>query len=1267
MSKMNQFSEVHIPDQSKLRYYQKECIDKIEEARLKGGSHLVVLPTGAGKCFAPGTKVLMYDGSIRKIETIKEGEQVMGPDSTPRTVIGLSHGFEMMYKISPTKGEPYIVNESHILSLKATGNKGNTCDIYGNRYAPGNICNISVKDYLQCSKTFKHCMKGYRTEVNFSKKDVILEPYLLGLWLGDGTSIYDTLTIANFDTEIIDYLNEYAYQNNYLLSTHKQKGNCVGYHFKAKKQTWYGTKLRLAIKEYDLRNNKHIPIDYLTNNLNNRLELLAGLLDTDGYYHNGYYEIVTKFEQLNQDILYLSRSCGFAAYSAIKEVKGKKYYRISISGDVCKIPCKLKRKQAKSRKQKKNVLNVGIKVESIGEGEYYGFELIGPDRLFLLADFTVVHNTFTFTSIPRYGRVLILSHRDELVHQPERYYKNQKVYDRNGNLLPECTFGVEQASEHSNGEEVISASVQSLIRRLDKFDPEYFDTIIIDEAHHAPAQSYRKIINHFKPNLLLGFTATPDRNDKVDLHEIFDDIIYMKDMRWGIEEGFLTDIECFQVNTGYNLDDVKIQMGDFHQPTLAAKMMEDDVMENTIKAYNELRKGQTIIFAVNVEHAYKLQERIPRSVVVEANTPNRDKIFADFTARKFDCLINVFVVTEGTDLPLIETVMMVRPTKNLSLYCLDMETEILTKDGWKHEHEVNMNDQIAAFDTSSSEIRFVPIKNKIKRKLNENDHFYSFSNNHCDIRVTNNHRMVYRNKGQKEWYIKTVDEIAKRTSGSYIPVSGYCNYKDIPLSDDEIRFIAWVMTDGCINKANNVITISQSDTQPWCNDISKTIENCGMKYSKRIYNSKTNFKRNGNNIIWTISKGQPRGKDSHLKGWGYLEDYISKDFSPNLMKMSDRQFEIFLNTVNLADGSKQKKEYNSHGSNWKRQSLNITKGNKKFIDNLQTLCILHGYRANISERKNPSGNSSYNIYIKKQEYTNIGQTYNDRPGWNEEPHTDEFCWCVEDELGTIVTRRNGKVTIMGNCQCLGRGLRPAPGKDVCRLIDCVGVSKRKLATVGTLFGVDEAKMPEKDKDKLQGIRLTKMEGVIEAALDTPEFWISNKKQKLFESDNEVSLRYLNFVPLANDTLVLSLPNFEIKIPPIDALGNTKAIFVVKKPDGSYGKPQISPEGSLQETIDRVHSMLTVKMVDSRILWDKRLIERTWGKAPASDKQKNYIRRLAEINHVDLSGVNIDELTKHQAGIIIERINQNEKLKAESKPKSYSPYQKGKIRCQTNYK
>ena len=476
-----------------LRPYQEECLASIPDA----GAFLICMSTGLGKCFAPRTPILMYDGHIKPVEQIQEGELVMGADSKPRRVIGLAHGKEEMFKIIPVKGNPYVVNASHILSLKITG-MGNyrqkyTVDSLGQRYTSGDICNISVRDYLKCSKTFKHVAKGWRTGVDFPEQDIKISPYILGLWLGDGNS--RATAITTMDKEVVDAFTEYCEANSLIIrpALCQSSAKAITYLIKGKCTGWGCNKLKTELERYQLMQNKHIPQEYLINDWKTRIELLAGLLDADGYIVDGcVFEIATSRAVMRDDILFLARSLGFAAYSTDKVVKEKTYYRINISGDTHLIPTRIPRRQASVRSQRKNVLHTGINVESVGIGEYYGFELEEPDKLFLLGDFTVVHNTVTFSRVPRRGRMLILSHRDELVHQPEKYF--------------DCSFGVEQGAETSHGEEVVSASVQSLVRRLHKFKPDDFDIVVCDEAHHSIAPTYRKI---FERNLKWGIgTAT---------------------------------------------------------------------------------------------------------------------------------------------------------------------------------------------------------------------------------------------------------------------------------------------------------------------------------------------------------------------------------------------------------------------------------------------------------------------------------------------------------------------------------------------------------------------------------------------------------------------------------------------------------------------------------------------------------------------------------------------------------------------------------------
>ncbi len=260
--------------------------------------------------------------------------------------------------------------------------------------------------------------------------------------------------------------------------------------------------------------------------------------------------------------------------------------------------------------------------------------------------------TATFTHIPRQGRVLVLAHREELVRQPARYY--------------DCPVGFEIAAEHSHGEEVVIASVQSIVRRLNRFDPGEFDMIITDECHHAAAGTYRKIYDYFQPRKHIGFTATPNRGDKAKLDSVYSEIIFQRDLRWAIQSGFLCDIYCLRVNIGYDLSAVHTRAGDYAPGELEAAM--DGTADAIAEAYRDHAHGATLIFAVSINQAEEIAKRIPGAVVVTGKTKDRAEIIQRFTAGEIPCIVNVMVFTEGTDIPRVETVIVARPTQSDSLY-----------------------------------------------------------------------------------------------------------------------------------------------------------------------------------------------------------------------------------------------------------------------------------------------------------------------------------------------------------------------------------------------------------------------------------------------------------------------------------------------------------------------------------------------------------------------------------------------------------------------
>lgn len=393
-----------------------------------------------GKCFAVNTLVRMYDGSVKTVQDVKDGELVMGDDSTPRVVSGVTSGREEMYEIIPRFGKPFTVNKSHILACKEWARLGPR----GSKKSVERNINISVGDYLNLTESRKKKLRIYRECFQSKEVSHVIDPYFLGVWLGDGMS--RSVEIANEDEEVINYLKNFAkreglrYHNygppsqkvehlRHSLST--SNGNIVelnkggewvefeskhammrylGKHVKTPLYTFGMYKDGLVrikskarsnhildeLNRLNLIQNKHIPYDYLNDSIENRLKLLAGLIDTDGCITGTQnapaFQISfgSSAQKLRDDVCLLLDSLGFVYKEWYCSNNGCDYIRIM--GDLHLVPTLIKRKQSPKENRVRPFNQVSFKVNPVGEGEYYGFT-VDKNHLFLLADGTVVHNT----------------------------------------------------------------------------------------------------------------------------------------------------------------------------------------------------------------------------------------------------------------------------------------------------------------------------------------------------------------------------------------------------------------------------------------------------------------------------------------------------------------------------------------------------------------------------------------------------------------------------------------------------------------------------------------------------------------------------------------------------------------------------------------------------------------------------------------------------------------------------------------------------------
>lgn len=403
---------------------------------------------GCGKCLGKDTPILMADGSIKLVQDVVVGDQIMGDDSTPRNVLSLARGRENLYKVVPVKGDSYVVNESHILSLKVSKK------FRGKQH--GDIIDMSVKEFLNSPEGY---LKGYKVGVSFPNKDVPIDPYLLGYWLGDGCSSKSQITTS--DPEIIEYFKEsldsididiVKGSDTYGWNIHSRVFDC---HDSPKSNKGCNTFLEF-LKQYNILNNKHIPDLYKYNSRDIQLSVLAGLIDSDGYNHGNCYDICLVNEKLLDDIIYIARSLGFAAYKkqCTKTCTNGKngpvegtYYRTIIHGSgLDEIPVILKRKQVEPRLQIKDALVTGIHLELLGEGDYYGFEIDGNHR-FLLGDFTVTHNTSSVKAIANTARRHIINIQLSEIKsksQLRHLFFNEEIHVYNGTNTERYTIPIHE-------------------------------------------------------------------------------------------------------------------------------------------------------------------------------------------------------------------------------------------------------------------------------------------------------------------------------------------------------------------------------------------------------------------------------------------------------------------------------------------------------------------------------------------------------------------------------------------------------------------------------------------------------------------------------------------------------------------------------------------------------------------------------------------------------------------------------------------------------
>jgi len=278
--------------------------------------------------------------------------------------------------------------------------------------------------------------------------------------------------------------------------------------------------------------------------------------------------------------------------------------------------------------------------------------------------------------------MLVLAHRSELLDQART-----KIMASN----PELTVEIEQAERKAGKVDVVVASVATLGRngtpRIEEYPKDYFKSIVIDEAHHAAAPSYRRVVDYFSPDFLLGVTATPQRSDSTRLIDVFQEIVYYKSIQDLIEDKWLCPLVGFRVKSNTDISQVQITNGDYAQGQLEDIIDTPERNAHIVAAYRDLAPDKkAIVFASGVNHAEHLalsfRQASVETAVIIGTTPReeREEILAHFATGKISVIVNVGVLTEGFDEPSVQAIILAKPTRSALLY-----TQIVGRGTRLHE------------------------------------------------------------------------------------------------------------------------------------------------------------------------------------------------------------------------------------------------------------------------------------------------------------------------------------------------------------------------------------------------------------------------------------------------------------------------------------------------------------------------------------------------------------------------------------------------------
>jgi len=501
---------------------------------IMSGGGIVSAATGVGKCVAPATPIIWADGHVDKIQAAQAGDLLMGDDSTPRRVIERIDGIGPMYRITPIYGDAFEAADHHILRLVMTDTD--------------EIVDMTISDLLAQTDYFRHRAKLYKVGVEFPARPVSIDPYYLGMWLGNGT--WNSTQITTPFLEVTDYLRKLAADMEGRTSDRRITDGIKCFKRSICGARWGNNKTLNGLRACGLTRNKkkHIPREFMINSTEVRLQVLAGMLDSDGYLeHSGHcFDWCSVDKEMARDFTFLARSLGFRASENTAQVEGfgkvVTRYRVHVSGDIDRIPTIVVKRQAKKRAGQKDILRCGFKIEKIADGPYVGVRLDG-NMLHLLGDFTVTHNThivkaiadaFSYQDLQARGTPLtVITTPDQDITAKD--FKDIKE------LLPHREVGLVMAGYNNFSDDIQVITLDSLHR----INPDEVGILIVDEVHTAASDKRSDSLLQMRKAAKWGVSATPmGRFDGRDLvtEGIFGPVVSQYSFADGVRDGALVPI-----------------------------------------------------------------------------------------------------------------------------------------------------------------------------------------------------------------------------------------------------------------------------------------------------------------------------------------------------------------------------------------------------------------------------------------------------------------------------------------------------------------------------------------------------------------------------------------------------------------------------------------------------------------------------------------------------------------------------------------------------